>query len=102
MDRCGVVDRSTDAVVVERAQHVVSVGHPDHVQVPDVLVAGNDQGSADPWRPVSISSYLRAAARRASFHLARCLSLVSSTSACNESSLELNPTSGCSYLTVLP
>src|SRR5437588_840910 len=40
---------------------------------------GTTRGVRTPGMPLSISSYLCAAARRASFHLARCASLISKT-----------------------
>ena len=34
-----VVDAGADALGVQPPEQLVAVGHPDHVQVPDVLVA---------------------------------------------------------------
>ncbi len=95
VDRRRIVDPGPDPGGRELGQHPVPLRHPDHVQVPDVLVTeGRRRQDRRRGRPAARRSARprRAAARSSP---ARARSLSDSTAAWIESSREFGPDESC-------
>src|SRR5262249_13897707 len=111
VDRVRVVDARADAGRVQLRQHRIPAGrsavgarYPDHVQVPDVLIAFGDHR---PYHVQPVEQLVVArgggaraggGARRDPLHAASRSSSARSPPACRPSSRLFTPTTSCTYL----